>query len=1564
MFEGIINATCRYKSRTASACISIKHTVDTPIITEPPLQEHEPVSAKTVQNEAIVYDTLQDLYEITNSGKIGRMGAFSASVYADSSSGITSGIVVGYVYVIGGLANQSSSPQNPNDISTATITPYGEVFNLSTNEWSFIANMPTPRACGQTAIYGNYIYCIGGVSKDLIVPTKYTVSNKLEVYNHRLGYWITLSDMPTDYGVAFGVADVIDNYIYVLSGINSLKNNSQPDRMNDRVLRYSIVDDQWDIIVPADVSSYKRISPFGFVRTLTNDFYVYGGSIRKPDSQVEQERSAKVDQLIAEFRSSILTSTYFLNLTFAEQTVFQQIEEAKISEGVIIPAFIYPSTGFRFGTSDITEDLNIDLHSIEDEWTVFPKQRDRGQAVYILSQDTAYFIGGSNQNQSTTLNRVESINFSMNNLYTKLTSLNQGRSMFSAVTVGADIYFIGGFTSGHKAGWVQVDVSCTPQYIEAQGIQSSGLLIRIFNDSGEIVDSDIRVDIKGRVRIAELDNLLTNFFAKRGADRALGGDGSGTASDLPNEGDQVDIDRLIKSQNSILDPNSDEFQFNAARKLGEQVYLFPVLYSETELTLINGVGGIILKPRSEDPLEDFNKIAEFIQQSLDNTPSDPNQKFEGDLTREELAALGESLAIAPPTNTIINSGKLRDLYEIETIVTILDDYYFGQNVSAFDLNIQGVIKRRIEQLLTPPPPDSEEPVQDPIGGSGLSGTPGTGSCSTLYNIPSTDIPPPDYQGTLGTMGNRGSPGGPGSSGTCLFCDVILPLSPSPKEQLLSTSVKYFNNVDWIPQVKKYLNSNNSTISELLEVVDNIEYEVPFGGSPLYDSLNECGVTMTGDDFYAIKKVIYVCSDNSQNVSTITWRKAVEEINSIDGDKKTPIIYVVFSTSFPTSLSTQLQQTEVGDIVKLTDETGGQSITLTASRFLNQIVNFSLGSATGGLGYGIYKNTLTLSELTAFTAISPDFVLPVNTNGYIRFKKSSDGYNYSDWSEKYEGNDIVDFSDFFAKSIIFEVVLTTGFVVNENSEYISATGIPKLKSITFDTSTEREDYIYLQKEDTVGSVQQIAVSFDGHIPVNGIVDVGVSPSNSHDWKDFSSPAQPSVKEFGKIVILDRTHTDESLVPIETLTTENQLLYSSNYGSWNPSSYIRLYEVIKSGDVEILSGFKMFPRSGQIMFNTRQDPSKIFRISIQNPSEIRVGLKIRNRLHTDTITVGGAGYVYSTNEEKPPELSQVAPSAIRLHAIPQNPTAGDTFFAEYIYVDLNNDDEKGSLISWFKNGKQLFEIINHTSWSNAELLLENKLEPGDQVYFTVRPSDGKSYGVLQVSPYVTIGARQPGIDGLKLVPYRNEILNDRFDTSSRIMLEYSFFSEDTGSAGVEYGTIISWFVNGTLFKSGTFSATDPPPKPIDQFNIKWLDPLELSGGTFSHEIGNQIYCEVTPRTLVMTGEILRTETATVQNSIPIARNVIINPTTATPLSTLTLSYTIDDRDILKGEQNNQSEIKWYKSVNGKDYVEQSSLRQSVTVSPSLLFLGHKWYATVTPYDSIEVGVTVQSNIKTII
>lgn len=1555
-----INVSCRYDKlgtaiRLVTQCIDLKNEINEQPPTSVPPIGSETQDNSSVSNQTILYDTLENNYKISVESQISRVGhfAFGMSLSTSSNSGIildsSSSTLTDRIYVFGGFTGNTNSQTN-------SITPTSEIFDILNKKWTFTTDMPTPRCFGMTVSKDHKIYCIGGVELDPLLNQN-MVSRKIECFNIQTEQWNeTLLPMPEHCGVAYGEAFCVNNSIYVVCGIKTILDNSKPGDLNDKILKYSIINNTWEIITPSNFSLFQRISPFGFYRSNPQNIqsdsnnqkqcYIYGGAISKSPSEIENERNSIITDLLNQFRSFILTSAYYQNLTPDEQTQLIQDKEQEIRNGVIVPAYIYLSTGFKFLPESeelVNFDFTLDIsNTLDDEWTVLPVARNLGRCIYIPQQDIVYFIGGSDQNKSTTLNILDAIDLFNNNVYDRRLNIPRGISMESCAIIGSDIYILGGLTSGHKEGWVEIQTQTMPEFIETIGKQSCGIAVTLRNDSGEIIQDDIRINVSGRLRMPIIDDILVQYTAKRSADRALGGDGSGNAP-TSNQGNAQ------TAQNSILDPNSDQFQYNSAKKLAENVSLFPVIYSRNDFIVQNGLGTTTLIPRSEDPLEDFSRLSEFIKTLTDNMPPDNNQIFTGDFTRDELLALGDILSTINPPPIIIEQKKVRNLYKIETDITVLDNFYFGQTVSDFDLQIQQSIQNQINQII-----QNQNNQNDPSHPAEPAPSTET-KCFSLQHSAQPTIPPSDTPPQSSNPTNPGGTGGFVQSGQCLFCLSILPMTTDVRNQLSSPISNYFNTVEWIPQTKRRV-IGNSSLSDAINEINKIKFEIPFGSSNIYDAINIGASEMSGEIFEDLKKSIYIVSDNSENLSIISRDNVINNVNSIDGLKQVPIIYVVFSTSFPLSIAALFERSEFGDINKLTQNTGGQSTSLIDSKFLSQILNLSIQSTIGGLGYGSYKNSINLGNLSSITSMKLNFNLPNNTSGFVKLTYSKDGYNFTPLSQKFIGNGHFDLNNLFAKNINIEAVLSTGFAVDELEENDSiSTGIPKLKNITFETSVGREDFIFLNKETVLENAQQIGMSFEGFIPNSSIVEIGAATSNSSNWKDYQSEARPPLQEFGKSLFLDRI-SDSGVVPFEDLTTTDYILYRTKYSSWDSTSIVSIFYIDHDGNkIPIVSGFKLYPRDGYIYFNTKQDSDKKYIIKIEDSNTLRVGVRLVNRLHSESIKVEGIGYIYSTNDNKPPALEQLPPTALNVKISPPSPDSSDQIFALYTFKDVNNDKESGTLISWFKNGTQLFEIQNKSSWNNSDLLLSNKILPNDRIYFIVTPSDGRDYGDNQISTQVTVVARPPSADGLKILPSRIGVIQDRYDTSCDLIVSYDFSVQDNNQS--ESGTIIKWIVNGRIFKENVFPNNDPynNPKTIQVGEISTI------GNLTAHVIGNIIQVEVTPKTRLISGSTIRSSSITILNTLPVINNVQILPLQPISSSTLSVTYNIVDRDIQTNIQTDQSEIKWFKSINNQTFSEVVELRGRLSVVPFYLSVSDKWYCDIRGFDGLDLAVqTSKSNV----
>jgi len=116
----------------------------------------------------------------------------------------------------------------------------------------------------------------------------------------------------------------------------------------------------------------------------------------------------------------------------------------------------------------------------------------------------------------------------------------------------------------------------------------------------------------------------------------------------------------------------------------------------------------------------------------------------------------------------------------------------------------------------------------------------------------------------------------------------------------------------------------------------------------------------------------------------------------------------------------------------------------------------------------------------------------------------------------------------------------------------------------------------------------------------------------------------------------------------------------------------------------------------------------------------------------------------------------PMAKDLAITPAKPNTTENLTATYTYFDPDGDPENKTLteIRWYRNGALVPEL------NNTLLVPSNYTLKGEIWYFTVKPSDGTTYGDIYKSPSVKIQNTPPQIITITITPetaYTNSTLN---------------------------------------------------------------------------------------------------------------------------------------------------------------------------------------------------------------
>lgn len=104
----------------------------------------------------------------------------------------------------------------------------------------------------------------------------------------------------------------------------------------------------------------------------------------------------------------------------------------------------------------------------------------------------------------------------------------------------------------------------------------------------------------------------------------------------------------------------------------------------------------------------------------------------------------------------------------------------------------------------------------------------------------------------------------------------------------------------------------------------------------------------------------------------------------------------------------------------------------------------------------------------------------------------------------------------------------------------------------------------------------------------------------------------------------------------------------------------------------------------------------------------------------------------------------PVASNLAMTPSSPKTTDNLVGSYTYYDADGNPESGSEIRWYKNGAL------QSAYNDLLTVPSSGTSAGESWYFTVRPKDGKDFGVLQTSPSVTILVHVNDVAIMDIIP----------------------------------------------------------------------------------------------------------------------------------------------------------------------------------------------------------------------
>lgn len=277
-------------------------------------------------------------------------------------------------------------------------------------------------------------------------------------------------------------------------------------------------------------------------------------------------------------------------------------------------------------------------------------------------------------------------------------------------------------------------------------------------------------------------------------------------------------------------------------------------------------------------------------------------------------------------------------------------------------------------------------------------------------------------------------------------------------------------------------------------------------------------------------------------------------------------------------------------------------------------------------------------------------------------------------------------------------------------------------------------------------------------------------------------------------------------------------------------------------------------------------------------------------------------------------------------PANPTSSDNLILSYLYSDPDSDPEANTEIFWYRDARLQPAYNNVTAVSAASTI------PGEVWWATVRPHDGKDYGVKVSTAPVKIVApavnTAPQVDSVQINPAQPGV-------DDHLELTYNYFDVDGDPEG---DTEIFWYRNlvhqtyldGIPFVPSYATAVD---------DIWFALVLPYDGDKYGPYVAAQ-------SVKILPGAA---------NTRPVVREVYLAPETPGPDDNLRVLYQYYDAD---GDPEGATQIRWLRDG------APAAFNDLTTVPASATSAGQVWCAVITPYDNRgAAGPPVTSNCVTI-
>jgi len=601
-------------------------------------------------------------------------------------------------------------------------------------------------------------------------------------------------------------------------------------------------------------------------------------------------------------------------------------------------------------------------------------------------------------------------------------------------------------------------------------------------------------------------------------------------------------------------------------------------------------------------------------------------------------------------------------------------------------------------------------------------------------------------------------------------------------------IQYYSDLDWVPTVRTWKYEGEQAVSDAIQRLGELAGSRPFGCSPMYDAITQAAKESDIITDQGGSVITFVLTDGEENLSRLNAVEVVGELISIRGNRNSPIYFVNLADYYPITVSSQATIADQGEQRYITLSAGGGSMSIIDASSVDSVSRSAI-RITRGLASGQYQAVLNFGRKVNLESL--EVVGNQSAIISVSLSKTDDGISFY-------GTDVVAtpslpwFGDLIGDIFRINVLLTQKFP-EEHESFVEAL----LRSVTINYSLPMETLIVSKPKQLNAAPHQIVGV--AHASIGETTDVKFSAA-AHlytSWDKFANEITPAAVGGGRVIVPIRS-ADSFGVFVDALVKVSPHLYVSRLGPWQRGSSV----VVKSGaNVVEEDQYRSDADSGTVVFKSAYDVADMT-IAIGTPYEGVFAFNITNKSFEQTACVDS--FVVDMLEAPYPRPEYNSkPEVLDLRFLSGSYTQYDTISISYLFVDADGDQEdvEKTEIRWYKNGVEMAIVFgskkyndlndaNDTLYVNqfwtrnyyseaqtagrpAEILAaqngESFFNIGDQVYFEVRPHDGKDFGAVVRSPVITIVSPPLRPASFTLIP---KLESDRSETLNLSNMAFAF------------------------------------------------------------------------------------------------------------------------------------------------------------------------------------------------